>query len=617
MRARRRSARDRAREVRERILSDTQELTDSARGDIGRFVRAYLRPHATAMVSTLIVMAIWAVAPMGFAYTHKRLIDQVLAGADGPGGVPPGVMPRLLAGVWWVFWANIGLHTVNLLCNLTASYLSLRTSRAIALRLRGDLYGKLDALQVSFHEQTQTGRIVSRIQHDVGVVQNAVAGQVSSLLVEPFKLIVGLAVLFALNARLTLVVLAALPLYTLVFFKLRPLIRRNGIAQSRVNSRLYGLVDERLSAITVVKAFAQERRELSRFSRMVSEGVRLALIQPFYTQGLSLAASSITAAVTGVVLFVGLGAVRDAREGMTLGAVVAYLQLTNHVFQPIQVLTNAMTGIQSSLVSLRRVFALLDQRVVYEPGRIQLRGIRGKIHFDHVSFTYPNQDRPALDDVRLLIAPGERVAIMGPSGAGKSTLFQLLLQFYRPQEGAVRVDDIDLVDADPASVRRHIRLVQQEAFVFSGTLRENITYGFVNARTDDVERAARMAELHTFIRDLPDGYDTVVGPRGMSLSGGQRQRLALATALLTDPEVLLLDDTTSALDAETEARIRATLARALKGRTGLIITHRVATAQDCDRIVVIEHGRLAQMGTHRQLRTHGFYGRICAQQAGR
>ncbi len=613
----RRSASDRAREVRDRILTDTQEMTDSDSGDVGRFIRVYLRPHAASLCVTVAVMAVWALVPMGFPLTHQRLIDNILAAADAPGGVSPGSLPHLMAGVWWVFWANIGLHTLNLLCHLSTSYLQLRTGRSLALRLREHLYHKLDTLQVGFHEQTQTGRIVSRIQHDVSVVQNAASGNIASLLIEPFKLVAGLTVLFVMNWRLTLLLVAVLPIYALIFVRLRPLIRRNSNAQSRVNSRLYGLVDERLSAITLVKAFAQERRELARFSRTVNEGVRLALFEPLYTQGLSLASSTITAVTSGLVLFVGLAAVRDARLGMTLGSVVAYLQIANYMFQPIQILTNAMTSIQGSLVSLRRVFALLDQREDFAPGHVQLRGIRGKIHFDHVSFTYPHQERPALDDVNLLIHPGERIAVMGPSGSGKSTLFQLLLDFYRPQEGAVRIDDIDLVDAELASVRRHIRLVQQEAFIFSGTLRENIAYGYPNARQDDIEEAARMAELHAFIRELPDGYDTVVGARGMSLSGGQRQRLALATALLTDPEVLLLDDTTSALDAETEARIRTTLAHAFKGRTGLIITHRVATARDCDRIVVLEQGRITQVGTHRQLSGSGFYGRICAQQSGR
>jgi ATP-binding cassette subfamily B protein len=239
----------------------------------------------------------------------------------------------------------------------------------------------------------------------------------------------------------------------------------------------------------------------------------------------------------------------------------------------------------------------------------------GKVRFDHVTFTYPYQEEPALMDVNFRVRPGEKVAIMGPSGSGKSTIFQLLLRFYDPQQGEVRVGGVNLIDAATESIRWHVGMVQQEPVIFSGTLAENIMYGRLAATPSEVIDACKKAEMHDFIMSLPLKYETVVGEQGITLSGGQRQRLALAQALLTDPEILLLDDTTSALDARTEARIRETLNKALEGRTSLIITQRVATARDSDWIMVLENGRATQMGTHEQLKSReGFYRRICEQQ---
>jgi ABC-type multidrug transport system fused ATPase/permease subunit len=272
--------------------------------------------------------------------------------------------------------------------------------------------------------------------------------------------------------------------------------------------------------------------------------------------------------------------------------------------------------VQALFVVARRVLAILETRVEIEPGRIGLEGMHGEIRFEHVSFTYPEQKEPALKDVSFSISAGQRVALMGPSGAGKTTVFLLLLRFYDPQAGRISVGGVDLLSASQASLRRHVRLVQQEPTIFTGSMADNITYGKLDALPEEIRRAAAAAELHEFIETLPEGYETIVGERGVTLSGGQKQRLALATALLTDPEVLLLDDTTSALDAKTEARIRVTLNRVLAGRTSLIITQRVATAMECDRIIVLEDGVITQQGRHEQLarEKNGFYRRICEQQ---
>jgi ABC-type multidrug transport system fused ATPase/permease subunit len=300
---------------------------------------------------------------------------------------------------------------------------------------------------------------------------------------------------------------------------------------------------------------------------------------------------------------------------MTIGEMLAFVGMMGMLYHPVNHLTSVATAVQAALVVLRRVFAVLDEPEEVPPGRISLDGMAGKIEFDRVTYIYPKQETPALDDVDFRISPGQTVALMGPSGSGKTTVFQLLLRFYDPQGGHVRVGGVDLVEADPASIRRHIRVVQQEPTVFSGTISDNIRYGKLDASDDEIRGAATQAELHDFIGELPLAYNTIVGENGVTLSGGQKQRLALATALLTDPEVLLLDDTTSALDAATEARIRRTLRHALAGRTSLIITQRIATARQCDRILVFEDGRITQRGTHEELKqAPGFYAHICREQ---
>lgn len=603
----------RLRKIVAHALADSQEQTGSAAGDGGRLLRTYFRPHAGRTALTALSLIVWASVPYFFAFTHRYLIDDVLGAANGIFNIDAG---QLVAGVLFVFWVNMGLHSINLLCHGITSYLTLKVGMSIAMRLREEIYAKLNALQLSYFDRTQTGRIIARIQSDVANLQNAIQNHLAPILIEPLKLIAGVCVLYVLDWRLASVVVSVSPLYAGIFLYLRPRIRRIGVAQSRLHSRIYGLATERLTSVLLIKVFGQERRELGTFSGLVHDGVRVTRRQTTFNQVLGLLAGVISGGTTALILWIGLSAVRNGDPGVSLGKVIVFVQLTQQVFAPIQVLT-AMGGVvQTTFVSLRRVFALLDEEAKLVPGSIRLTGMKGKVKIQDVSFTYPSQESRALEHLNLEVKPGERIAIMGPSGSGKSTLFHLLLRFHDPDSGRVEIGGVDIVDADIASLRRHVRLVQQEPFVFSGTIAQNITYGAPKATEEQMITASRQAELHDFVMSLPDRYDTLIGENGMGLSGGQKQRLALATALLTNPEILLLDDVTSALDARTEAKIRETLFRSLRGRTSLVITQRVSTAMTCDRIIVLENGKITQRGTHEQLvNTGGFYQRVCRQQA--
>lgn len=603
----------RLQQIVDRALADRQEQTGTATDDIGRLLRNYFLPHAKPTLIVALALLTWATVPYCFAYTHRYIIDHVL-GASG--GISQVTQEALLRGLLFVFWVNLALHVVNLVCHALTSYLTLTIGMRIAMRLREDLYTQLNALQLAFFDRTQTGRIIARIQSDVANLQNAIQTHLAPILIEPLKLVAGVAVLSWLDWKLALVVIAVSPIYAAAFLLLRPSIRRIGTAQNRLHSRMYGLATERINSVLLVKVFGQERRELGRFSRLVHDGVRVTRRQTTLNQVLNLTAGVISGVASAVVLWLGLSAVKRGDPGISLGKVIIFVQLTQQVFAPIQVLT-AMGGVvQAMLVSLRRVFALLDEEAHMVPGAIRLRGMTGRISLQHVSFAYPSQDAPALEDVSLLVRPGEHVALMGPSGAGKSTLFHLLLRFHDPDCGTIEIGGVQLQDVDLASLRRHVRLVQQEAFVFAGTIAQNITYGAPQATEAQMIAAAQQAELHDFVMSLPDRYDTLIGENGMGLSGGQKQRLALATALLTNPEILLLDDVTSALDARTEGKIREALFRNLQGRTSMVITQRISTAMNCDRVVVLENGRITQSGTHEELAAiDGFYRRVCRQQA--
>ncbi len=300
---------------------------------------------------------------------------------------------------------------------------------------------------------------------------------------------------------------------------------------------MYAISTEKITGIQIVKSFVQERKERSVFSRKMHNYVRLNMRKINYREALNLLAGFITAFVTAAIVFIGMLRVKSGI--MTLGDVVVFMEALPHIFAEVQVFAGVLTAIQAFMVVLKRVFNVLDEEAKMIPGEIKLDGMKGKIVFDKVRFTYPTQIKPALDEVSFRILPGTKVALMGPSGAGKTTVFQLITRFYDPQEGSVRMGGVNLVNADINSVHDHARMVQQEAVLFSGSIADNILYGRLDATEEQIIKAAKQAEFHEFVMGLPDQYETEVGRNGISLSGGQRQRLALSTALLTEPEILL------------------------------------------------------------------------------
>jgi len=605
---------DRVEAIIARELADLEEYQGGAGADLRRLWREYVRPLRWQAVGALVMVIVNSVAAYGFPLTGRFLVDDVLKVA---GQVDPAQLDEHYRLVAVVFGLNCLIWVALIVSQWLSHRLSVTVGQQLVFGLRRDLHARLQKLDIHYFERTPAGKVMSRLLDDVNVIQDWSTSQIVQLAHAIVLMVAGLGMMLWLNWRMALLVSVALPLYARIYQVLRPKIRRAHIAMRRLNSNMYGLAAERVRGIRVVKAFAAETRELHSLARMIFDHLRVGMRVIIYNQGLSLLAVVVSSLAMGVVMYLIFLEVREsvAGGGMSLGSAMAFLYVVRHVFSPAASLASMLTVIQALFVVIRRVLRVLDEQVAIVPGSIRLEGMKGKIAFDRVTFTYPDQTEPALQEVSFRIRSGEKVALMGPSGSGKSTIFHLLMRFYDPQEGEVRVGGVNLVDADPGSVRRHVRMVQQEPVIFSGTIADNVAYGQLDARPVEIMEAAKAAELHEFIMTQPVKYETTVGENGITLSGGQKQRLALATALLTDPEVLLLDDTTSALDSQTEARIRATLARVLQGRTSIIITQRVATARDCDRILVMTNGRVAQMGTHAELsQQDGFYQRICRQQ---
>jgi len=595
----------------DRLMAERPTRPGDAFHDSACLWRRYLRHYRRVLIAAIVLTLIWSALPLAFPFTWKFLIDGALGGAEGISlERRPHHQQLILA---WLAM-NMGLWAATLVTTWLRQRLVIGVGQGMVYRLRRDLHRKLQALHVGFFEKTPVGIIMSRVLDDVNIIHRWVTRNGPRGLASVVKVAAGLGVLLYFRWELALVVIASLPIYAWAFAKFRPRVRRANRALRRLNAKMYARSTERVGGVGVVQAFTREKAEANAFAKLTHDSVRVAMRLTRHTRTLSFLSGVITAVARGVVIYLGALMVRDGH--MSLGALLGFISATRAVFMATDQLTNTATAMQAAFVVLRRVLAVLEEPEEVQPGKISLDGMSGKIVFDRVRFTYPQQDRAALDEVSFRIEPGEKVALMGPSGSGKTTVCQLLLRFYDPLSGHVRVGGVNLVDADPASVRRHICMVEQEPTVFAGTIAENIRYAKLDASPADVRRAAEQAELQAFVESLPMGYDTEIGEGGTTLSGGQKQRLALATALLTEPEILLLDDTTSALDAATEARIRQTLDHALTGRTSLIITQRVATARNCDRIMVFEDGRITQEGTHQQLgAVRGFYRQICRQQA--
>lgn len=496
------------------------------------------------------------------------------------------------------------------------TYWAERAGNRTIFDIREALYAHMQRLSMEYHQRQRSGSTTSRVINDINQSQGILDQGVMSLAVDFIFLVGVVAFLMAWNWQLALVSLFTLPLYALTFGFLNPRLRAKARDVQAQMSELSGEVNEKLAAQSVVMAFVREQSERIRFFRLHRDyfnkvmrrvGIQVWLISlgEFFT-------------LLGPMIVLSYGSFRLMAGHITLFELLAFYGILSHLYLPMRRLADASAALQVQLASMDRVFALMDVApdILDKPGAPRLDVTQGRVEFDDVTFAY-REDTPVLCCVSFTAEPGQSVAIVGRSGAGKSTLMKLLPRFYDVHAGAIRIDGQDIRNVTQRSLRQHIGLVMQDPILFNMTVRDNILYGRRNATEAEMLAAAKMAHVDEFVHDLPEGYDTIIGERGVTLSGGQKQRVSIARAFLRDPEILVLDEATSNLDSIAEAVIQEALAKLMQGRTTLIIAHRLSTVLNCDKLIVLEDGRKVQEGTHRQLFAQpGAYRDLCEEQFG-
>lgn len=563
-----------------------------------------MRPYRRGLVIATVTLLLSSLLALAFPLVVRYLLDAAFERHDRQ------LLDQIALGLLAIFATTAVLNYIQ------TYYLSATGERAVA-GLRRELFAKLLTMPPGFFADRRTGELTSRLTVDIGLLQGILSHQIAEFTRQVLALVGGVIVLTWMQPVLMLTALGVVPIVAasaLIFGK--RLKKMTTSVQDELASST-ALAEEAFGQIRVVQGFAQEPQEERRFAERIGQVVTA-----------SLQRARVRATFFGVITFTTFSAVtavlwmggRLVLSGnLTSGEMVAFLLYTVSIAAAFGALASFFSAYQEAIGAAERVFEILEATspVADPPHPVPLKQpIRGNVQFDHISFRY-RTDTPGMtiEDLSLHIAPGEVVAVVGPSGSGKTTLASLLPRFWDVQEGAIRLDGVDIRELALSELRQAIGIVPQEPALFSGTVRENIAYARPEASAEDVEAAAQVANAHEFIVQLPEGYDTVVGERGVKLSGGQRQRIAIARAVLKDPAVLVLDEATSSLDNESERLVEAALERLLVGRTTLIIAHRLSTVQRADRLLVLDDGKIVEAGSHAELlRQGGIYARLFQMQ---
>ncbi|MEA2333034.1 MAG: ATP-binding cassette, subfamily bacterial [Thermoleophilaceae bacterium] len=545
----------------------------------------FLRPYRGEVLVSFALAAVAMGAGVLIPYLVGRTVDEIRGGGGS---------------LWPLALAVVAAGVLRLAFSVSRRLVAGKVSLGVEYDLRNRMYKHLHSLELSFFDSQQTGQLMSRATVDLQAVRFFLGYGLIFILQSAITILIAAAVMLVLDPRLALVALAPVPFVIWVAFRYG---RRNRPASQEVQQRIAELTaeaEENIGGVRVVKAFAQEERQLRRFDaatrRVFTQSMVSTRLRAFYSPFIGFLPQLGLAAL----LFVGGKQVIDGQ--LTEGEFVAFYGYVLMLTSPMRMLGIALGMAQRAVASGQRVFELLDRepRLTSAPDARPLPAGGGRVELRGVSFAYEGGE-PVLRDVDLEVEPGRTVALVGPTGSGKTSLVMLIPRLYDVDAGTVLVDGADVRDVDPASLRREVALVSDDAFLFSASLRENIAYARPEASDDAIVAAAVRAGLGGLLEDLPDGLDTLVGERGLTLSGGQRQRVAIARALLAEPRILILDDATSSVDATTESQIKSALAEVMEGRTTFVIAHRLSTIALADEVVVLEDGVVAARGTHEEL----------------
>ncbi|MEG0384502.1 MAG: ABC transporter ATP-binding protein [Solibacillus sp.] len=568
---------------------------------IKRYLR-FVKPYKFLLFLTIIIGIIKFTIPLFLPWLLQIVLDDILLNDN---------LSKDEKTSQLFTWIGIGLvlfFVIRPPIEYYRQYFAQNLSNNILFDIRKELYGHLQKLSLKYYANTRAGEVISRVINDVEQTKNFVITGLMNLWLDLVTIIIVVAIMFKMDVKLTLVSLIALPFYMIsvkyFFGKLRSLTGARSQALAGVQSYLH----ERVAGMSIIKSFTLEKHEQKIFDETNGEFLNKALDHSRWNAKSFAVVNTITDMAP--LIIIGFAGYLYLYQDLTIGVMVAFYAYIDRLYGPLRRLVSSSTVLTQSIASMDRMFELMDEKydVQNKDNAIELPKAQGKLQFENVTFKYEESGNTILNKVDFTIEPGQTVAFVGMSGGGKSTIVSLIPRFYDVVEGAVKIDDLDVRDVTTPSLRAQIGIVLQDNILFSDSVKQNILMGNPTASEEQIIAAAKAANAHDFIMNLPEGYDTKVGERGVKLSGGQKQRVAIARVFLKDPPILVLDEATSALDLESEALIQDSLDRLASDRTTIVIAHRLSTITHADRIFVIEHGEVAESGNHEQLMNqHGAY----------